>query len=356
MRTKYRFIAFLCVFLMLCSVLSSCMEIASELPIPKKLKWSVGGALPTANDFFDHLPEGARVRFEQQYDFTKLGNNRVNLIYTAPNGKESIIAAEFTLAIDETPPEILGVHDISVCLGEGISYRSGVSVRDDFDGKVTLSVDSSAVIATKEGNYRVTYTARDNAGNETSVQATVWIYREAVTKEMLWEMIDILITQHNINYSSSKERQARAVFEYVYYNIRYDAYSDKNDWVRAAYEGIKSGKGDCFTYFALSKAFFERLGIENMDVTRTPGIVDERHYWNLVNIGTKESPLWYHFDACQMSGISFKGCLLTDAQVEQYTVSRVNEQGIGNYFYVFNEQAFPARATKAITDPYDYLS
>lgn len=356
MKIKHRMFSVLCIVAILCSFMNGCSTDAPEtqIPTPKTLKWSIGGALPEPEDFFDNLPDGATVCFENENTMGALSAGRctVVLIYTAPNGDKTPIEAYFTLEIDEMPPVIHGAKDISVCLGEGISYRSGVSVTDDFDGNVRLEIDSSAVNPTEAGSYPVIYTALDHAGNVATVSVRVWIYRETVTEEMLWQKVDEVIAVNGIRNLSTKEKQAREIFEFVYYNIRYDAYSDKNDWVRAAYEGLKNGYGDCYTYFAVSKAFFVRLGIDNIDVKRTEGIVTERHYWNLVNIGTPQSPAWYHFDACQLSGVSFKGCLLTDGQLAEYSANRANEAGQRDYFYAFDATALPPRASIAITDPY----
>ncbi|MBQ9806214.1 MAG: DUF5011 domain-containing protein [Clostridia bacterium] len=357
MRKNYRLIAAFCACLLLVSLLCACGgsdENEISLPTPKALKWAVGAPLPDAEEFFDTLPAGASVRFASEPDFSSMGEHTLAVIYTDADGNESEISVSLTLAIDTAAPTIIGAKDLSVCLGEGIAYRSGVTVTDDFDGEITLEVDSSAVKPTEEGNYPVTYTARDSAGNTKVVTVTVWIYREKVTEAMLWEYVDDIIRENSIDEFVSRERQAREVFDYVYYNISYDSTSDKTDWVRAAYEGLKNGKGDCYTYFAISKAFFERLGLQNMDVKRTEGIVTERHYWNLVNIGTADAPLWYHFDACRLSGVIFRGCLLTDAQLAEYTAGRINENGDSNYFYVFDGSALPARATAVITDPYHY--
>lgn len=356
MKTTCRLIAVLCMFCMLFSWLASCSSDTEteELPTPKKLKWAVGTTLPTAEDFFDTLPKHSSVRFATEIDVTKMGEHTLCVIYTSPEGTESTLDVSLTLAVDTLPPRLVGVKDLSVCLGDGIAYRSGVTATDDFDGPVTISVDSSQVVATGAGSYPVTYTAKDHAGNTSSATVTVWIYREQVTMEMLWSRVDEIINRYSIDEYVSKETQAREVFDYVYYGIKYDSTSDKNDWVRAAYEGLKNGKGDCYTYFAVSKAFFERLGIDNRDIKRTEGIVSERHYWNLINIGSEDAPAWYHFDACQLGGISFRGCLLTDSQLAEYTQNRISNEGIGGYFYVYNEKGLPTRATEIITDPYHY--
>ena len=335
--------------LFVCLSLVSCIrETPTEL-VWKDLTWAVGAPLPHASDFVAELPDGYTARFAEEYRFQTLGEYELCVILTDARGRESEHNVKFTLVIDNEPPVMEGVTDLSVYVGDGISYRSGVSLSDNCDGEITLSVDSSAVDHTKEGVYTVCYTATDAAGNETVKEIQVYIYQEKVTEQMLYTELDRIIARE-IPTSADKETQARAVYSYVYYSISYDESSDKSDWVRAAYEGLRTGKGDCFTYFALSKAFFERLGIENMDIQRTTGIVDERHYWNLVNIGSSASPRWYHFDACRINGErETLGLLMTDKQMQAYTALRVDKNGVGNYFYAFDSASYPATEQMIIT-------
>ena len=293
----------------------------------RDLTWGVGAPLPLAKDFLESAPDGYSARFAQTPQFSRVGEYDLTIIVSDPRGKESEYQVKFTLIHDQEPPKMSGVEDISVYVGDGISYRSGVALTDNCDGALTLTVDSSSVNAQQEGVYPVTYTAIDAAGNTSKKQIMVYVYREKVSEEMLYTLLDPIIAQH-ISVGANREQLVRDVYSYVYYSIDYDAYSDKSDWVRSAYEGLRSGEGDCFTYFAISKAFFRRLGIESMDIQRTPGLVDERHYWNLVNIGTAASPRWYHFDATQLSGSQHSGCLLTDLQVQAYTRQREDQNGM----------------------------
>lgn len=339
----------LTVLALLISCFASCQE---EEPIEvqwKNLTWGVGAPLPEASDFVQALPQGYSVSFAEEYTFTALGDYTLRLILTDDKGRKTEHEVRFTLVVDNEPPQIIGARDLSVYLNSGVSYRSGVSLSDNCDGTVSLTVDSSAVDTSKEGNYPVIYTAADAAGNVTTVTVTVYVYKEQVTEQMLWEKIDALIVSE-IPQNGTKEQQVRAVYNYVYYTIAYDDYSDKSDWVRAAYEGLRTGTGDCFTYFALSKAFFVRLGIENKDIQRTEGIVTERHYWNLVNIGTSSSPRWYHFDACRLRGESPPfGCLLTDAQIHAFSLQKTDANGVSDYFYAYNASLYPASDKTVIT-------
>jgi len=329
----------------------SCINVsAPQIPEVRSLTVGVGAPIPKAEDFFrSPLPSGVRAVYAEEYSFAQTGTYRLKIDLLDVNDKRiDCVEVDFALVIDREPPVMQGVGDLSVCIGDGISYRGGVTVSDNCFGEVRLEIDSSAVDPTAEGIYPVTYTATDAVGNFVEKSVFVYVYRESVNEEMLYALLDPIISAH-IPDGASTEAQVRAIYDYVYYSISYDPYSDKSDWVRAAYEGLRSGEGDCYTYFAISKAFFERLGIENVDIRRTEGIVDERHYWSMVNIGSESSPRWYHFDATRLSGIQHSGCLLTDQQVQAYTKQRTDENGVGNYFYVYDSTKYPKSDSQIIT-------
>ncbi len=335
-------------FLLFC-LLVSCGQTAPDLTlIPQVGVVGVPESFPQAKDFFEELPEGASVRFSDDTVLSALGDNPVTLILTTKQGTSYLYHSVFTLVFDNDPPVIAGTSDLSAGVGEGVAYRSGIVVTDDVDPDPTLSVDTSLVDLSREGSYPVTYTATDFAGNASSVTVTLHIYREIVTKETLMSLIEKKLAPI-IGVSMTTEEKARVVYQFVYQSVSYENKSDKSDWVRAAYYGLTSGYGDCFTYFALSKACFEYLGIENMDIQRTVGLVPERHYWNLVNLGNGQ---WYHFDACHLLDKQQPwGCLLTDAQLESYSKNRAYEDtGVKGYFYAFDGSAYPARAEKIITE------
>ena len=110
MQTKYRLIAVLCVFCMLFSLLASCGSDTDReaLPTPKGLKWAIGTALPSAEDFFDTLPKNSSVRFATEYNLSEKGNHILRVIYTSPEGEESTIEVSLTLAVDTGAPRVLG--------------------------------------------------------------------------------------------------------------------------------------------------------------------------------------------------------------------------------------------------------
>lgn len=132
--------------------------------------------------------------------------------------------------------------------------------------------------------------------------------------------------------------QTRAVFDYAHDSIAYTGSSDKSDWEAGACEGLTDGKGDCFTYYAVSRALLTALGIDNLPVERTGG--ETHHYWNLVNCGNG----WYHFDACPRSSRlpDFFSFLFTDQQAADFTAEA------GRNYYDFDSSLLPERATEAI--------
>ena len=78
---------------------------------------------------------------------------------------------------------------------------------------------------------------------------------------------------------------------------------------------------------------------------RAEGGAPGNHYWNLVNIGTKDTPKWYHYDANPISGeYSVSGCLLTDAQVAAY------DAWCGSGYRKYDASKLPASASEIITD------
>ena len=133
--------------------------------------------------------------------------------------------------------------------------------------------------------------------------------------------------------------QARAVFVFVHDNIRYTGSSDKSDWKSGAYLGLTTQQGDCFTYYAASRALLTALDIDNLEVERAGG--ETHHFWNLVNCGDG----WYHFDACPRSSKlpEFFSFMFTDQQAEEFTAEA------GRCYYNFDSSLLPRRAEKPVT-------
>lgn len=254
---------------------------------------------------------------------------------------------------DVTPPQLQGVRDLTVALNGTASYREGVSAVDDVDGPVAVTIDASAVDLTVPGEYTVTYSAQDAAGNRTEQTVTVTVVETATVdqgrdeqtedeppgetgiggvplSEVTQEDVDRLCDQilGRITSSGMSQRdKAKAIFNYVNGHVKYVGSSDKSSWLVGAYVGLTRGRGDCYNYFACSKALLTRAGIPNVDLQRAGG--NSRHYWQLVNTGDG----WYHFDACpHPTGYPLYAFMITEAQARAYT-EQVKDARLNYYVY-----------------------
>lgn len=254
---------------------------------------------------------------------------------------------------DVTPPQLSGVRDLTVALNGRVSYREGVSAVDDVDGPVTVTIDAAAVDLTVPGEYSVTYSAQDAAGNRTEQTVTVTVVETATVdqgrdeqtedeppgetgiggvplSEVTQEDVDRLCDQilGRITSSGMSQRdKAKAIFNYVNGHVKYVGSSDKSSWLVGAYVGFTRGRGDCYNYFACSKALLTRAGISNVDLQRVGG--NSRHYWQLVNTGDG----WYHFDACpHPNGYPLYAFMITEAQARAYT-EQVKDARLNYYVY-----------------------
>ena len=330
-----------------CSKDTSMLESVQTQP----LYWPVGVPLPEASAFLVNKPYGIQARYAQNNQFNNVGIYSLEIILSDENGAELNKTVQFTLLEDTIPPVLNGVKDIGAYIGKPISYKNGITVTDNCSCPVDLQVDSSKVDLYKVGSYPITYTATDAAGNQTVAHAKVHVYDFEITTEMLNAKLDPIISRI-ITPNMTTEDKCLAIYYYVYDNIRYVSTSDKSDWVRAAYLGLDEGQGDCYTYFALSKAFFERLGIQNMEIQRSADankILGETHFWNYVNVGDAQNPRWYHFDATHLRDTNFtrKLWLITEQQL-MYCNRNFRDSKIRDYFYQYDKTGYPSSATTTI--------
>lgn len=301
--------------------------------------------VPVAEDFILSITEASA--YEAFFvgdvpELTAIGDYDVSFrVKDAGKNVSRVYQSVLTVIKDTTAPEFVTIPELSAYVGEAIAYRKGLVVTDNCGGEVALTVDSSAVNPNVPGDYTVRYSASDASGNTSAAETVVHIYSNQITEADLFEKLDEVIARI-ITDGMSKEQQCRAIYTYVHDNISYVSESDKSDWVRAAYDALfVSGSGDCFNYFAATKAFLIRLGIDHKDIQRTPGAADGTHYWHLVNIGTDEAPRWYHLD-CTRLRAEHTGDLLTDKQVQAYNRIRTG-------FYAYNTMNYPRTDTAIIT-------
>ena len=188
-------------------------------------------------------------------------------------------------------------------------YFKYVGVKDNRDAKVTLKVDTSKVNFKKKGTYTITYMAEDKAGNVSKKTAKIAVR----VNDSLDQMADTVLGRI-IKKDWSNQKKATAIYNYTRGHIAYTGNSNKSSWEKEASNGLRYGRGDCFTYYCVSRALLTRAGIPNIEVTRVQGY--GHHWWNMAYVNGG----FYHFDTCpRKAGGRF--CLVTDAQLKHYSAT-----------------------------------
>ena len=274
--------------------------------------------------------------YVQEPDFSKPGDQTVQIRLTDEGNNETMIEAVLTVIQDTEPPAIYGVKDNTIYINTPVSFKKDVYVYDNRDGEIDFTVDSSQVNQNKPGTYKVIYIATDSSGNTSTKEAMYTVKEPTVTMEELERLADEILAKITTPDMTLREK-AWEIYQYVNKHLTYTNYSDKTDWMKEAYNGIVNGVGDCFTYFSMSELLLNRIGIKTLRVERLTKPGENRHFWHLVNYGEG----WYHFDACihRPPLVSF---MLTDAELDAYS-ARV---GKDNYYYRFDKSNYPRTPEK----------
>lgn len=267
-----------------------------------------------AEQFVDSVFDNSQnitYEFVNDIDTMTPGTVTVEVCASDESGNSSVQKTEMTILEDMEAPAFRGLADRVVFIGDSFSYRNGVSVSDNSGVELMYDIEASSVNLSEEGTYTVTYTATDCAGNEAVASILLTVKTHEYTLEQVNELADGILAKIITDDMSSYEK-CDAIYKWVRRNIGYISHSDKEDYLKSAYEGFVRKQGDCYTYFAVSKVLLTQAGIENRDIEKIPA--KSRHYWNLVNIGDG----WYHFDTTpRTSGGEF--FMLTDEQLMSYS-------------------------------------
>lgn len=250
---------------------------------------------------------------------------------------------------DVTPPTVTG-EDFEITEGDSVSYKKQITVVDDLDPNPTVEVDNSAVDQDTPGSYPVIYTVTDAAGNTTTLTLTLTVKEKVVAPQateeyVLYEAGKIL---DEITDDSMSELQvAYSIYRWTKYNIGYLDSSDKTDWVVGAYDGFTKRRGDCFTYYSVSKALLTAAGIDNVDMVKhRTSDKQSRHYWSLVNVGEG----WYHFDSTPYIFKNSNFFMVTDEELAAWDDTYYKNA------HNFIADGLPERETESIQDRVNYSS
>lgn len=248
-----------------------------------------------ASDFVERCRDVSEVSFEfgGEPDFVTPGEKEVTVIARDAFGNCSIGSTLLTVLEDSEPPVFEGIGVMYGYIGENFLYRTGVSVTDNSGVPIEFTVDSSAVAEDVTGEYPITFTAVDFAGNVTEVSSFFRVVERKYSQEQIDEAIEKAYNSI-IDDGMDEIEKIYAIWKYTKAHVHYENGWQHTDPDRAAYEGITLGYGDCFTFAAVAKALYTRAGIENVIAQRQSGVGRNTHFWNMINIGDG----WYFVDSC----------------------------------------------------------
>lgn len=293
----------------------------------------VGYALDP-NSFIDKIDDATEVSvvYIAEPDWTKEGTISGIIALEDAAGNRSSINISANLVPDKEAPVIYAATDRVCYVNEAVAYLKEVYAVDNADPDVEIEVDKSGVNPRQEGEYPVTYTATDAAGNTTSVTVTYTFIEQSVTDEMLDDMVADIFSEIFVE-GMNVAQQARAIFDYVFDQIYYTGFADHEDWKGEAYRGYSEGVGDCFTYYSLTYVLLNHIDCEVLSVERIEGIPGhEEHYWCLVNLGTG----WYHFDTINVGPDDAQCFMFTQAECDSHS----------DHFWRYDKTKYPELETK----------
>ena len=272
----------------------------------------------TANDFIASIDDKTHVdvSFAAAPDMTYVGTQPVSILLKDSGDNQTTLSAELTLYDDDVAPVITGAKNLTVYIGENVSYRKGIEVTDNKDPEPALKIDSTAVNLDVEGTYQITYTATDAAGNSSSVTVDVNVcprpsnYDDIVKlNQKADELLGKILTP-----DMNEVQKAFAIFRWCRKNIPwYGGRVKDHDEVVQATKGLNGNSGDCYTCTVTCLKLLERAGFDAQMLERKNNL--GLHYWVFVKVNGN----WYHMDPSPIYINQFICFLGTDEQVKWFS-------------------------------------
>lgn len=262
-------------------------------------------------DIVDH--SAVTVTYLEEPVLNMVGRYPVTVVLTDAYGNSAQIESVIHVIPAENGPQFTGLEELRIQVGDTIAYKAGVTATDAQDGELTYTVDAGGVDNKVEGTYTAYYTATDSDGLTITVARTITVLdvQTAVVEQYAAAALDQIITP-----DMTRDQKIFAVYKYTKANVSFVGTSDKTSIIHGAYEGFTTGKGDCYTYYAMNVIMLNLLGIENLEVRRTGG--ETNHWWNLV---LHEDGKYYHVDSCPVA-VEVEGVFhwkMTDTDLVTYT-------------------------------------
>lgn len=290
--------------------------------------------IPTANDFVTEasdLSGNVNIFFSNGISFDNYGDIPVTIAAEDPSGNrtEADTVLHLVEEYDIVPPVIEGQLDKIVYVGQSVSFKQGITVTDNQNSDTELKVDSSRVNLDVPGEYPIEYLASDSMGNMDLKEGVITVIAAEHTEDEVNELVDEVLSQI-IKPDMSDYDKAHAIYVWVKGNMGYSESEDRGDWLKGAYDGLKNRHGDCYNYFAVSKALLTRAGIKNEDIEIIP-TATRHHFWNVIDCGEG----WRHFDTTPRTDKEFKGFYLTDEELMEYSNAHYRSHNYDREIYTY---------------------
>lgn len=276
--------------------------VAPEL-ILKNVSLYTGQTIIDVNQFVEKAEDlaGVTLNILTEINYSTLGDQEVTIEATDGHGNKVSQKAILTIKEDKEGPVFSGLSDLKVTKGSTPDYKKSVTAKDDKDGDLDFTVDSSSVNLDKVGTYNVTYTATDKSGNTTTQKRKVIISEKTTTSSTsssstsnsssdVYAKADAFIAKATSGVSGTSNKII-AIKNYLRNNIKYShKYNASNTGSvnNAAMKAFTAYEGDCYIHAAAAQVMFTRIGVQSIIVNA----LDYTHYWNMVYINGG----WKHVD------------------------------------------------------------
>lgn len=230
----------------------------------------------------------ADIRFVSEPDCNTAGTYTVQI--EAEDKLGNVTRQEVTLWVTNDPngPVINGASEpLTVERDTNPDFLEGVSATDDISGECAVSVDTSGVNLGKPGTYFITYSAKDVAGNETTLKRKVTVTHNAQDTADLVARLAANVSEDPV-----------AIRYFVRNTIHYSSNWGGEDPV---WFGFTYRHGNCYVHALALKAVLELKGYE----TQLIWVTDKSHYWVLVNV----DGVWWHLDATPSNLYDYYGLM-----------------------------------------------
>ncbi|MBR1629652.1 MAG: hypothetical protein IJ679_10390, partial [Lachnospiraceae bacterium] len=226
----------------------------------RNMKCNIGYEVK-AKEFVTEVEDATDVSFSfgSKPDVSGKGKHALVIIAEDEGGNHSRHTAFLTLGKDTEPPVFDQANDFTSFVGDSIKYKEKVEVSDNFDSEITIDVDSSKVDPTKPGTYPVEYTATDAAGNSASTTLNITLGDFSAEEAEVITKADEIISQIITDGMSDKDK-TWAIYEYIRDHVNYVSSSEKDDYMKAARQGLVNGSGDCYVFRSVAKLLLDEAG------------------------------------------------------------------------------------------------